>query len=119
VTPAYVARDHAFARPSGAENVVRVVGTNSGALEFFGLGAGGEASASSVVGDIVSAIELRARGVAPRRGVVADAQSVAPLRLPVVVRTADGVRITQSHALDELATIAAQPGVLAVIPLLM
>jgi homoserine dehydrogenase len=119
VTPAYVARDHAFARPSGAENVVRVVGANSGALEFFGLGAGGEATASSVVGDIMSAIALRARGVEPRRGVVAESQSVTSLRLPLVVRTAGGVQIGEPRALDELATIAAQPGVLAAIPLLI
>jgi len=86
VTPAYVARGHAFARPDAAENVVRVVGANSGPLEFFGLGAGGEASASSVVGDIVSAIELRARGIAPRRGVVGDPLSVTALVLPLVER---------------------------------
>jgi homoserine dehydrogenase len=119
VTPAYVARDHAFARPSGAENVVRVVGANSGALEFFGLGAGGEATASSVVGDIMSAIQLRARGVLPRRGVVAESRSVAALRLPVVVRTDDGAHVTEPHTLDELAAIAARPGVRAAIPLLL
>ncbi len=118
VTPAFVARGHAFARPSGAENVVRVVGANSGALEFFGLGAGGEASASSVVGDIMSAIELRARGTAPLRGVAGDAQAVVALRLPVVARRAGGVQVTEPHALDELATIAADPGLLAAIPLL-
>jgi homoserine dehydrogenase len=84
VTPAYVARSHAFARPDGAENVVRVVGANSGPLEFFGLGAGGAASASSVVGDIMNAIDLRARGVAAHRGVVGDPLTVTALRLPVV-----------------------------------
>lgn len=84
VTPAYVARSHAFARPDGAQNVVRVVGANSGPLEFFGLGAGGAASASSVVGDIMSAIDLRARGVTPHRGVVGDPLAVTPLQLPVV-----------------------------------
>ena len=118
VTPAFVARNHAFARPSDAENVVRVVGANSGPLEFFGLGAGGAASASSVVGDIMSAIDLRARGIVPRRGVVGDAQAVAALRLPVVLRFADGVQISEPHALDELAPLAVQPGVLAAIPLL-
>jgi hypothetical protein len=79
-----VARSHAFARPDGAENVVRVVGANSGPLEFFGLGAGGAASASSVVGDIMNAIDLRARGVAAHRGVVGDPLTVTALRLPVV-----------------------------------
>ncbi len=118
VTPAFVARSHAFARPNDAENVVRVVGVNSGALEFFGLGAGGAASASSVVGDILSAIDLRSRGITAHRGVVGDPQRVGALRLPVVLRSADGVRISEPHALDDLATLAAQPGVLAAIPLL-
>ena len=118
VTPAYVARKHAFARPDDAENVVRVVGANSGPLEFFGLGAGGEASASSVVGDIMSALELRARGIAPRRGVLGDAQTVAALRLPVVIRRTDGVRVGEPCALDDLVRFAAQPGVLSAIPLL-
>jgi homoserine dehydrogenase len=118
VTPAYVARSHAFARPNDAENVVRVVGANSGALEFFGLGAGGAASASSVVGDIVSAIDLRARGIAAHRGVVGEAQPVSALRLPVVVRSAAGVHVSEAQPLDALAALAAQPGVLAAIPLL-
>jgi homoserine dehydrogenase len=119
VTPAYIAREHAFARPSGAENVVRVVGANSGVLEFFGLGAGGAASASSVVGDILSAIDLRARGIAPHRGVASEAQAVAALRLPVVVRNAGGAHVTEPLPLDELAALTAQPGVLAAIPLLV
>jgi homoserine dehydrogenase len=119
VTPVYVARTHPFARPNDAENVVRVVGTNSGPLEFFGLGAGGEASASSVVGDIMAAIGKRALGVAPRRGTVAEAQLVTALRLPVVVRRAGSADVTEPHALDELATISAQPDVLAAIPLLV
>jgi len=119
VTPAYVARNHAFARPNDAENVVRVVGVNSGPLEFFGLGAGGDASASSVVGDIMSAVELRARGVAPRRGVVGEPQRVNALRLPVVVRRSGSVEISEPYALDEIATLAQQSGVLAAIPLLL
>jgi len=118
VTPAFVARSHPFARPNDAENVVRVVGVNSGALEFGGLGAGGAASASSVVGDILSAIDLRSRGITAQRGVVGDPQRVAALRLPVVLRSASGVRISETHALDDLAALAAGTGVLAAIPLL-
>jgi homoserine dehydrogenase len=119
VTPAYVARDHAFARPSDAENVVRVVGANAGALEFFGVGAGGAASASSVVGDILSAIDLRARGIRPHRGVVSEAQAVSALRLPFAVRKAAGVHVTEPLALDASAQLAAERGVLAAIPLLV
>jgi homoserine dehydrogenase len=86
VTPAYVPRGHAFARPDDAQNVVRVVGAHSGPLEFFGLGAGGDASASSVVGDIVAAIDARAHGVAPRRGAWTQAPPVTPLRFAQVAR---------------------------------
>jgi homoserine dehydrogenase len=118
VTPAYVARTHPFARPSDAENVVRVLGSDSGPLEFFGLGAGGAASASSVVGDVVAAIRARDNGVTPRRGVVGDPQRVVALRLPVAVRTADGVRVTEPQTSGELAVTLAQPGVLGAIPLL-
>ena len=86
VSPMYVARSHAFARPNDAENVVRVVGDDSGPLEFFGLGAGGAASASSVVGDIVAALRARENGVQPRRGVVGDPIAVAPLRIAEMIR---------------------------------
>jgi hypothetical protein len=81
--------------------VVRVIGANSGPLEFFGRGAGGEATASSVVGDIMSAIERRACGLVPRRGVVGEAHTVAPLRLPFVVRRAGDVELTEPRALDD------------------
>jgi homoserine dehydrogenase len=80
VTPAYVPLGHAFARPNDAENVVRLVGANAGPLEFFGLGAGGAATASSVVGDIVAAREARARGGRPKRGEAGDTLAVRPLR---------------------------------------
>ena len=86
VSPMYVPRAHPFARPNDAENVVRVVGVNAGPLEFFGLGAGGPASGSSVVGDIVAAIRARENGVTPRRGVVGEAVVVAPLRIADAVR---------------------------------
>jgi homoserine dehydrogenase len=90
VTPAYVPREHAFARPNGAENVVRLVGADSGPLEFFGLGAGGAASASSVVGDILAAIEARTRGAAPQRRETGSALAVAPLRF---ARSARGIPV--------------------------
>jgi homoserine dehydrogenase len=86
VSPMYVARTHSFARPNGAENVVRVVGADSGPLEFFGLGAGGAASASSVVGDIMAAVRARENGVTPRRGVVGEAIAVSALHVAERVR---------------------------------
>jgi homoserine dehydrogenase len=79
VTPAYVPRGHPFARPDGAENVVRIVGANAGPLEFFGLGAGGAATASSVVGDIIAALDARRCGRVAHRAAPA-AHAVVPLR---------------------------------------
>jgi homoserine dehydrogenase len=86
VAPMYVARTHSFARPNDAENIVRVVGVDSGPLEFFGLGAGGAASASSVVGDIMAALRARENGVTPKRGVVGEPIAVAALQIADTVR---------------------------------
>jgi homoserine dehydrogenase len=118
VTPAFVARDHPFARPNNAENVVRLTGAGCGPLEFFGLGAGGDASASSVVGDVVAAVDARAHGSYLRRRVMGDPVAVTPLRLPVVVRGERGVEILDPLGLDAVAGIAARTDVHAAIPLL-
>jgi homoserine dehydrogenase len=85
VGPMYVANDHPFARTEGAENVVRVVGAGCGPLTFFGLGAGGDASASSVVGDVVAAVDARNRGGAPRRRSAGDPLDVTALHVPLAV----------------------------------
>jgi len=118
VTPAFVARDHPFARPNNAENVVRLTGAGCGPLEFFGLGAGGEASGSSVVGDVVAAVDARAHGSFLRRRVMGDPVAVTPLRLPVVVRGARGVEIREPLGLDDIFGVAARSDVDAAIPLL-
>jgi homoserine dehydrogenase len=118
VTPMFVAREHPFARPSGAENVVRLTGAGCGPLEFFGLGAGGDASASSVVGDVVAAVDARAHGSFLRRRTMGDPVAVAPLRLPVVIRSVHGVEITSPLGLDAVAGLAARSDVRAAIPIL-
>jgi len=118
VTPAFVAREHPFARPGGAENVVRLVGAACGPLEFFGLGAGGDASGSSVVGDIAAAIEARSQGGAVRRRTVGDPVAVSPLRLPVVVRDAEGTRVVEALDLDAISALAARDGIRSALPLL-
>jgi homoserine dehydrogenase len=53
VSPAYVPKDHEFARPKGPGNVVRVIGLHSGPLYFSGTGAGRNATASAVFSDLV------------------------------------------------------------------
>jgi len=117
VTPAYVPEDHPFARPRGAENVVRVVGRGCGPLTFSGFGAGGDATASSVVADVQAALDARERLPAH------DGEDLDPraLRAPVLVRFAEGSVVTSDAVpLDQLeaaaGAYAARGDVRSVIP---
>jgi homoserine dehydrogenase len=104
VTPAFVPEDHPFARARGAENVVRVVGRGCGTLVFSGAGAGGDATASSVVADVLAALEARERGVQSHEG--EDLVS-APLRAPMLVRFSSGSVVTSDAvSLDALEAAA-------------
>ena len=95
VTPAYVAEDHPFARARGAENVVRVLGRGCGPLVFSGAGAGGDATASAVVADVLAALDSRGH-VPAHDGEDLVARS---LRAPVLVRFADG-RVVMGDAVS-------------------
>lgn len=115
VMPAYVAADHPFARPRGAENVVRVVGRGSGPLVFSGAGAGGDATASAVVADVMAALEARDRAPRAHDG---DALRARALRMPVLVRYGDGRNVIDPDvALDGLEGVRAREGVVSAIPL--
>jgi len=99
VTPAYVAEDHPFARARGAENVVRVLGRGCGSLVFSGAGAGGDATASAVVADVLAALDARER-VAVHSG---EDLVARPLRAPLLVRFAEGSVVTSDAvSLDAL-----------------
>jgi homoserine dehydrogenase len=106
VTPAFVPNDHPFARPRGAENVVRVLGRGCGPLVFSGFGAGGDATASAVVGDVLAALGTRERAVPAHDG--EDLVS-KPLSAPVLVRFESGSMIT-SDAISLGALEAAAGG---------
>ncbi len=69
VGPVLLPEDHEFARTSGAENVVRVDSRDSGTLVLRGSGAGGAATSSAVLGDVVSVLRTIGEryGVAHRR----------------------------------------------------
>ena len=60
VAPVLVPEQHEFARTRGAENVVHVLARDAGRLSLRGAGAGGRATASAVLGDVVAV--LRAIG---------------------------------------------------------
>jgi homoserine dehydrogenase len=64
VGPVLVPFTHPFARVTGVENVVRVVGASAGPLLFSGAGAGREAAASAVLGDVVATL----RAIGERHG---------------------------------------------------
>jgi hypothetical protein len=61
--PVLVADAHDFARAAGAQNVVAVKARDAGDLVLRGLGAGGVATTSAVLGDVVSIL----RGLSERR----------------------------------------------------
>lgn len=56
VAPVLVPEDHPFARTRGPENVVRVLARDAGPMLMSGLGAGGAATASAVMGDVVATL---------------------------------------------------------------
>jgi homoserine dehydrogenase len=60
VAPVLLPYDHPFAQATGPDNVVRLVGRDAGPLLLSGHGAGGAATASAVLGDVVTS--LRAIG---------------------------------------------------------
>ena len=64
VGPVLVPFTHPFAKIDGVQNIVRVVGASAGPLLFSGTGAGREAAASAVLGDIVAAL----RAISERHG---------------------------------------------------
>jgi homoserine dehydrogenase len=78
VGPVLVPFTHPFSKVNGVENIVRIVGASAGPLLFSGAGAGREAAASAVLGDVVAAL----RAIAERHG-TRRAQTIAPLTQPV------------------------------------
>jgi homoserine dehydrogenase len=101
VTPAYVPADHPFARPRGAENGVRVHGRGCGTHNFGGAGAGGDATASAVVADVLVALESNRRPIVAHEG---NDLIARPLRAPLLVRFAQGDAVTTAPiALDQLS----------------
>ena len=100
VHPAMIPRRHPLAGVRGAFNAVFVEAEAAGELMFYGRGAGGEPTASAVLGDLVAVARHR---VAGGRGPGESAYA----QLPVL---AMGLTVTRYHvSLD----VADRPGVLA------
>src|SRR5438552_8536961 len=62
VHPAFVPSEHPLARVDGAYNAVHVIGDLCGPVMFSGLGAGGDATASAVLADVVHVARRLALG---------------------------------------------------------
>ena len=56
VGPTFVPRDHPFAGPRGVENVILIVTRHAGPTIIGGLGAGRDASASAIIGDLADIV---------------------------------------------------------------
>lgn len=73
VHPAMVAQSHPLASVNGAFNAVFVEAEAAGQMMFYGRGAGGDPTASSVLGDVVAAARNRLTGsLAPAQSIYAD-----------------------------------------------
>lgn len=86
VGPVLVPFAHPFARVEGVDNALRVVGAWSGPLAFSGAGAGREAAAAAVLGDLIATLRIISQRYDARAGQFAAhaTQPVAPAfeRLP-------------------------------------
>ena len=102
VHPAFLAADHPLARVDGAYNAVHVVGDLCGPVMFSGLGAGGDATASAVLADLVHVARRLALGdpVQPPR----DNGPEAPLLPMAEVKTRCYFRL----AVDDVPGVFAQ-----------
>ncbi|MEU6130104.1 homoserine dehydrogenase [Saccharopolyspora sp. NPDC047091] len=100
VHPAMIPRDHPLAGVGGAYNAVFVEAEAAGSLMFYGQGAGGEPTASAVLGDLVAvARNLVVAGKGPRESAHAN--------LPVQPMGATPTRYHISLDVDD------KPGVLS------
>ena len=103
VYPAMVHRSHPLAAVHGANNAVFVEAESAGSLMFYGAGAGGEETASAVLGDLVS---IARRHVAGGPGFAASSNAALPI-LPIDrVITQYVVTLEVTDAPGVLATIA-------------
>jgi len=100
VHPAMIPRSHPLAGVRGAFNAVFVEAEAAGELMFYGQGAGGEPTASAVLGDVVAVARHRATG---GRGPGESAYADLPVHPMGLTRTRYHV------SLD----VADRPGVLA------
>ena len=65
--PIAVPRGSIFARTTGAQNAALITGVHAGDIGVFGAGAGGDATAVAILGDLAAIAKDRAAIVPPPR----------------------------------------------------
>lgn len=106
VHPALVPLDHPLASVRGAANAIFVEGDPVGELMFYGLGAGGYATASAILGDLVQV----ARGSRPWRPEPRSGADALPVLPADAIRSAYYLRL---EVADSPGTLAALAGAMA------
>ena len=103
VRPTLLPLSHPLASVHGVFNAVVVEAEAAGRLMFYGRGAGGDAAASAVLGDVVAAAAHKVHGgPAPRESAYAELRVLGPDE----VRTALSVRLQVADEVGVLATVA-------------
>lgn len=103
VHPALVPADHPLAAVHGAYNAVYVDAEAAGTLMFYGQGAGGQPTASAVLGDLVSAARAVAGGA---RWPAESRYAALPILDPAEVSTRYLIRLDVVDRAGVLAEIA-------------
>ena len=107
VHPAMIPRSHPLAAVTGAYNAVFVEADAAGPLMFYGAGAGGAATASAVLGDIVAVARNRLAAPAlTARQTGLEAYADLPVRPMGEVPTRYHIRLDVADRPGVLATIA-------------
>jgi len=111
VHPALVPAAHPLAGVRGAFNAVFVEARSAGELMFYGRGAGGEPTASAVLGDVVSAARHRVLG---GKGPVESSYAQLPVLPASQARTRVQIRLDvqdRPGVLAQVAAVVAEHGV--------
>lgn len=111
VYPSLIKREHPLATVRGAFNAVFVEAENAGDLMFYGAGAGGNPTASAVMGDVVAVARQRAAG-APLPHASADLDTDLLDFAAITTRYWIGLTVSdEPGVLARIATIFGEHGV--------
>ncbi|MGP9527690.1 homoserine dehydrogenase [Arthrobacter sp. S41] len=111
VYPALIRRSHPLATVHGAFNAVFVEAENAGDLMFYGAGAGGNATASAVMGDVVAVARQIAAGAPLPNGSIQRSPRMLDFDA-ITTRYWIGLSVKdQSGVLASIATVFGEHGV--------